>query len=183
MGIDGGYARWKSRPAPVPHDDPCVSVQATGGFLENDRGQLRTKFARRHLFESQPRVEWHVPRDGSKGRQGDLGIPSIRRPLADRPHQRGPDAASSVRRQDLDFLQMRKVVCEHFDQREADRDSRHNTYPETTIRLRGTEGRGIRLLVQHGLGGVAPKELGRFELDRRERVKVGRQGVPNRVVE
>ena len=75
-----------------------------------------------------------------------------------------------------DFLQMRQVVCEHFDQREADRDSGHNTYPEPTIRLRGAEGRGVRLLVQHGLGRVAPKEPGRFELDRSERVKVGWQG-------
>src|SRR6266446_3932342 len=82
MDIDGGNARWRSRPAPATHDDPRVSVQAAGGFLENDRGELRTKFVRRDLFESQPHVERHVPRDGPKRRQSDLGTSSVRSPLA-----------------------------------------------------------------------------------------------------
>jgi hypothetical protein len=67
------------------------------------------------------RIERQVAGHSSERRQGQHGEAGGGRPLADRPDERGSAFTSTVRGFDVDFVEMGEIVCEHLDEREADR--------------------------------------------------------------
>lgn len=163
-------------PCGTPHHHASAAIQATIRLVSTDGFESGPQVIDADLYKSTSRIERHAPRHLTKGRQGpQLPMPDAREPGKSFVQQRRAEAAVSVVRRHVEFLEVRSPIGQHHNVGEADGRLAKERDPEPFFLVSRGELAPRCGLFEDGGRRVPEQQGGRLEFDAGERAQVLRR--------